>query len=103
MQEIGCIVNYLQGKPGVPADVHHIVQGGKRMGHSYTIPLSAWLHRGIKPWPTMSVDANTAQYGPSLAHNKRAFVERYGTELELLEKTNKLLSEIEGNIVGRVG
>lgn len=50
----------------------------------------------------MSVKFNTEVYGPSLAHNKREFVARYGTEMELLEKTNELLAEVEANIVGKV-
>lgn len=89
LQEIGCMACRIEGSPGEPSDIHHLVEGGKRLGHSYTIPLCPWHHRGISELPA---NVATHQFGPSLARSKRAFVERYGTERALLRKANKLLS-----------
>lgn len=71
-------------------ECHHLVDKGTRKhsgGHSATIPLEAWHHRGI------CIDYLTARemtelYGPSLARNKKAFVAQYGSERELLQQTD---------------
>ena len=62
-----------------PVEVHHLranVGTGQRAGDNETIPLCRWHHRE----------------GPQAFHQgPRIFQELYGTELELLEKTNLLL------------
>jgi hypothetical protein len=74
-REVGCIVH------GNWADAHHQHSGGVRISHDHTIPLCKNCH-----W---------------LIHNrKRQFHLDHGTDAELLEKTNKRVSEIEGNIIG---
>lgn len=100
-REVGCLACRKDGRANF-ADIHHPVEGGKRRGHSHTAPLCPWHHRGVKLMPDASLEVNTASFGPSLAHNKRAFVERYGTERELVELADKLLARVESNIVGRV-
>ena len=75
----GCIVCRKQGYDS-PAEIHHILSGGRRMGHDHVIGLCAVHHRGQvnneeavsrHPWRT-------------------EFEKRYGTELELLEQTREL-------------
>ncbi len=77
----GCIACLLEGRY-LWADVHHLLRGGKRIGHHATIPLCPWHHRGLPQ--VGSVAEATGFMGPSLALNKRAFVERYGDENFLL-------------------
>ena len=55
-----------------PAGVHHIVQGNRRLGHLFTIPLCPIHHTG------------DGRIVPSVHGSKRTFVQRYGAELELL-------------------
>ncbi len=76
------------GRFGVACDIHHLTSGGRRMGHAYTIGLCPWHHRGV---PSPADDFGS---GPSLAYSKRAFNEAYGTEITLLEETNKLLERM---------
>ena len=85
LQELGCIVTLLFLGEYAEPDIHHLTEG-YRLGHSYTIPLSPWFHRGIPP-DGMTQKEATEELGPSLALNKKAFVERFGTERELLEAT----------------
>ena len=87
LQRIGCITCRIRGFRY--ADIHHITKGGRRMGHEYTIPLCSWCHRGV-PDGNLSIPEMDRLIGPSLARNKRRFVEVYGTELELLERVEKL-------------
>lgn len=76
---------------------HHLNSGGyagqKRLGDEYTIPLCSWHHRGvIRPqWTRITM---IASYGPSLAGGSKPFRETYGTDAELLAKTNLLLDAI---------
>ena len=80
----GCIACYLQGTPGTPAEIHHPRAGagmGKRASHFDAIPLCPVHHRGT---------AGLAH--PSIHGSKRAFIERFGTELELLSKLRALQS-----------
>lgn len=91
-QEIGCICCRLDGRGREPADVHHLVEGGKRLGHNFTIPLCVWHHRG--QIENMNARDATEIYGPSLANGSKPFVAKYGTEKELLEITNMALLHV---------
>lgn len=121
MQDFGCVAclieDELRGtdkRRGTPADVHHLLSGGKRRGHSDTVPLCPWHHRGVaiaaeynshvagegfleskQHWPDRMLDA----LGPSLALHPEAFKVRYGTDDELLDRTNKELAIAESRQV----
>ena len=93
LQEIGCIACYLDGSPGEPGDIHHLVDKGYRKhsgGHRATLCLCQWHHSG-KPRMGFSKKWMAEKYGPSLAENKKAFVAHYGTERELLVKSDALI------------
>jgi hypothetical protein len=74
-------------------EVHHLVDRGSRRlsgGHDATIGLCGWHHRGaIPPRPKMQLAR-----APSMALQKRAFVERYGTERDMLAITDRKLLEV---------
>jgi hypothetical protein len=91
---LGCIVSRLYFDRWEPAEIHHLVEGRKRLGHQFTIPLSPWFHRGVPPADLRPSEA-TQLLGPSLAMSKRSFVERFDTERNLLEQTNKLIEVME--------
>ena len=76
-----------------PTEAHHLVDKGYRKhsgGHSATIPLCAWHHRGIIP---EGFDKSHMEYlfGPSFALSKRRFVQCFGTERHLLAITDERL------------
>jgi hypothetical protein len=81
LQEIGCIVCRITGLGITPPEIHHLIEGGRRLGNGHTIPLCLLHHRGGN---------NTAEYVSRHPH-KAEFEKRYGTEVELLEKTNELI------------
>lgn len=98
LQMVGCVCCRLEGNAGdyrpEPADIHHLVVGGRRLGHDYTIPLCPWHHRGNSKNGLTTGDMERV-YGPSLARSKREFVSRYGTELCLLELANRHLERLQ--------
>lgn len=82
--ELGCVVCRSLGQhdptahhPAITSP-HHIVEGGKRKGHMFTIPL---CHRHHQDHPHV----------PSRHPNKAAFEEAFGIEADLLRSTYTLL------------
>ena len=72
------------------ATVQHVVEGGKRLGHSWTYGACPWHHQGIAdPWDDYQAER---MLGPSLAWNQKAYQERFGTERELVELQDVILS-----------
>ena len=78
-------------------EAHHLVDKGTRKasgGDMATIPLCGWHHRA-EPRIELGKAVMLFKYGPSLKYQggKGAFAEKWGTERELLELTNKKLEE----------
>lgn len=57
-------------------EIHHLTDGGRRMGDAYTVPLCEGHHRTGKD---------------SYHKSKKPFMARHGSNEELLKKANKLL------------
>lgn len=94
LHRLGCIACWLLGVPNVPPDIHHLVDKGDRKksgGDMATIPLCPWHHRGVPFGMTQTASACEKWMGPSLALNKKAFVERFDTERKLLAKVDSLI------------
>lgn len=85
-RHIGCIIS---GSPEY--DVHHIVDG-VRLGNQYTIPLHPWYHRGV-PFNGYSQAKMEKEFGPSLAKSKEQFIDKFGSEMELLKRVNGMLEQ----------
>lgn len=91
--DLGCIVTRIKRGIYAPPDIHHILDGGRRLGHAHTIPLTPWYHRGI-----ITTEHTTKEmldmFGPSMALDKRAFEKKFGTESELLKLTDYMIYEM---------
>ena len=90
ISEIGCLACILDGVPEVPGDIHHLLSGGRRIGHSHSICLCSWHHRAVLP-SGRKMNEYAEVHGPSLAAMPRAFAKRYGDEYELYEIQEALL------------
>lgn len=89
LQDLGCICCYILGLPGVPGDIHHVVENGYRRlsgGNKSTLCLCPFHHRGV--------GNGNSFFGPSLADGSKPFHRYWGTQGELLAKVNELLREI---------
>lgn len=78
----GCVVCFLQSGLRTPAVIHHILAGGRRMGHLYTLPLCDPGHHQNSATPQKI----------SRHPHKARFDAAYGTELELLATLKILLA-----------
>ncbi len=92
LQELGCIACRKRGFGYAAPDVHHILDGGRRMGHDQTIPLCPHHHRNVAPEGITSTQARLV-LGPSLADSPRLFREVFGTERELLAEVDALIAK----------
>jgi len=98
LQAIGCVATLLRtGVIGTPGDVHHLLSGGKRMGHDFTIVLHPWYHRGCD-LHQLGIEQCRKLFGPSLALHKKEFIEEFGDEMYLLEVSNQLLTKYRNTI-----
>jgi hypothetical protein len=71
-------------------EVHHLLSGGRRRGHEFTIGLCCWSHRGV-PFEFCTHEEMRYHYGPSLAEGSKPFHARFGSDAELLATQNRLL------------
>lgn len=78
---LGCIVCRLFHHADTPGVPHHILSGGRRKGHLWTICLCDPGHHQGSPTKDKI----------SRHPDKARFETAYGTELELLEKTRELV------------
>jgi len=77
----------------VHADLHHILDVGRRVSHLHTVPLCPWHHRGVILFPFRE-DQILEVYGPSYAKHRSDFLAEFGTEQEMLDSCNEWLKEI---------
>jgi hypothetical protein len=91
IKALGCELTWLKFGEKKYAEVHHILIGGKRAGHWYTIPLSPWYHqRTCEPGKT--VEEMRARYGASTRDGSKAFVAAHHyTEWELWQRLQVVL------------
>lgn len=95
LKESGCIATLLATRRySQPADIHHLTSGGRRRGDDFTISLSPWHHRGLKP-AGVSTQAMIGKFGPSFAHGRREFASFFGSDDRLLKIQNVVLQMYE--------
>jgi hypothetical protein len=90
IRDLGCIACRIEGNPQpLPTEIHHLLSGGRRRGHAFTIPLCQWHHQGDVT-PGIKPRAMYACHGPSLRLASREFHETYGSDDKLLAQVNEL-------------
>lgn len=89
VRALGCICCRKLGGFALP-QIHHVISGGRRMGHMSILPLCPWHHQGYPPQGYTDKQA-TDLFGPSLANGSKPFVRHWGSEAELLDEVAELL------------
>jgi Recombination enhancement, RecA-dependent nuclease len=84
MMKLGCAAcAYLFALPVVAQECHHILSGGRRMGHWYTIPLCRGHHQG--DWSPEQIELIEPRMLVAISDGRKAFVAAYPSERELWE------------------
>lgn len=98
--EIGCIPCMIDGMDGEPATIQHVTSCGRRLEdqHQKTYSACAWHHLGHVPdfVSRNNVELATQMLGPSLAHQRRPYRDRYGTEADLIMIADGLVRMVRG-------
>ena len=92
---ICCMLNREISKPTAyfgPCDAHHLLSGGRRRGHDFTIGLCKWHHQAEPPYSSMGMVQAIELFGPTVASGSKPFHGLYGTDDELLEFQDALLA-----------
>lgn len=89
-----CVACWETGLCCGKTEVHHTLSGGRRRGHSQTLPMGQWHHQGI-PLPGYTTNQMRLVYGPSLKLHSKAFQQQYGGDDVLLAKVNEVLERTE--------
>lgn len=82
--QMQCCVANGDCRPGT--QVHHITKTGRRLGHMFTIPLCENHHSPQTPLP----------YGEAVHNGVKTFESQFGTQMEMLERTNAMINIGEG-------
>jgi hypothetical protein len=103
MRQIGCVAclkNQEVGRASATLvlrrlEIHHLISGGRRIGHHATICLCHFHHQAkFLPYVDYGYQAQAAAFGPSLEREPRRFHDMYGTDEELLARQNALLAHM---------
>lgn len=73
-------------------ECHHILDGGRRMGHRFTIPLCKGHHQGA--FTAAQLHTLTETERASIAGGRKPFNRMFGTERKLLQKIDFLLDVV---------
>ncbi len=92
ISRLRCVACWATGLCCGKTEVHHLLSGGKRRGHAFTIPLGLYHHQGI-PLAGSTTEQMRLLFGPSLRLESKAFHKRYGSDDELLAKVDAFLME----------
>jgi len=94
MREIGCIACRMNARYGFTTtplnlnnklEMQHLLSGGRRRGHDYTVCLCEFHHQGKRlPHPEMGYRQHAVLYGPSFGRELTRFRQLYGREDEQL-------------------
>jgi len=90
-QQLGLTTSDIEGVTVLPTR-HHLLSGGRRIGHMATVCLCRWHHLGDLIFGCTTSEM-TETYGPSLAKGSVPFHRRFGTDAELLTIQNDLLGD----------
>jgi len=82
-----CMAMGFEHDPDGPlVEAHHLLRGGIRLGHFWTVGLCAWHHRGrliVVGWDHAK---HRERLGPALEEGSEPFHERFGSDEELLRE-----------------
>jgi len=81
MMLLGCSVCAHLGLWVIAQECHHLLQGGRRLGHWYTIPLCKGHHRG--EWSFLQQKVLSQEDRVSISDGRKAFTRIYPPEKQL--------------------
>jgi len=92
MRFIGCVacahVGLLNSKQ---LELHHILDGGRRMGHAFSIFLCAGHHQGH--WTESQLIQLLPEHRVSISDGRKRFIQIFGTEKSLWQRVQVSIND----------
>lgn len=85
-----CVCCHQRGLFSWAPEIHHLLRGGRRIGHEATVGLCAWHHRSVITFGCTGAEMRD-HFGPSLNEGSKPFHAQFGTDDELLAIQDALL------------
>lgn len=85
-----CVACHQRGIASWMPEIHHLLSGGRRIGHMATVGLCAWHHRAVISWGCTGKEMR-AHFGPSLNEGSKTFHAEFGSDVLLLGYQNELI------------
>lgn len=89
MMKLGCVACAVLGIPYANVECHHLLDGGVRMGHWFTLPLCAGHHQGR--FTTLQRKLLEREQRVGISDGRKRFNAVYGTERALWERVQDRL------------
>lgn len=89
MMKLGCVCCAALGIPYADVECHHLLDGGRRMSHWYTVPLCAGHHQG--KFTDLQRELIPRRKLVAISSGTKAFNKVYGTQRQLWEKVQRKL------------
>lgn len=90
LRKLGCSACAVLGVPNLEhLELHHILDGGIRMGHYFTVFLCIGHHQGR--WTSEQLEWIEPKYRFAISDGRKRFNAVYGTERSLWERAQKKL------------
>lgn len=89
MLRLGCVMCAVLEIPGPACECHHIVDGNRRLGHWFTLPLCTGHHRGA--WTPEQRQLLSPLQLVGIYSGSKAFEPVYGTQREMWFKIQRRL------------
>ena len=85
LKKFGCVACAVLGVPNLnQLELHHLLSGGVRMGHWFTIFLCRGHHQG--DWSGLQLEWIAPQKRTAISDGRKPFIAVYGTERVLWER-----------------
>jgi hypothetical protein len=92
MKPIGCVACAHIGLLNLEhLELHHLLEGGRRLGHLYTIFLCSGHHRA--DWSDTQLIQLPADYRVSISDGRKRFIQIFGTERSLWERVQVTIND----------
>ena len=88
VRALGCICCLREGLGDTPAEIHHMLSGGRRRGEMFVLPLCPSHHRN-------GLDGRNVMKIVSRDHSQRKFESRHGREDDLLADVMARIGAVE--------
>jgi hypothetical protein len=95
LRQWGCVVCRFYWLVYTEPEIHHIIDGGKKIGHMWVLPLCLRHHR----MPGQGYATRHSDRGSS---GKAAFEAAYGTEIELMQMMCFMIRKQRGDVAAEL-